>query len=357
MEDFRKEFPALAGCTYLNTASSGLLSKTLEAWRREEDRSFVNEGSRFRDTHGQKLEHVKQVIARFFDVYMNEIALIPNFSFGFNSLLEGMPKGKKVLLLDKDYPSVNWAVTQRDFEVCYAEVNEHLEQNIEQAVAEHQPDIFAFSLVQFQSGIQIDMNFLKQLKAYHPRLLLIADGTQYLGMESFSFSESPLDVLGASCYKWLLAGYGNGVLFVKEETQQQLLPKTIGFNSAEAVFSRRDEIPFMKHFEPGHQDTLAYGSIAQALLYMEETGMDVISEKNASMACMAKEQFAERGLLENEILKRETHSTIFNIRGDQALFQKLTNENIICSQRGNGIRVSFHFYNSPEDLATLLSVI
>jgi hypothetical protein len=89
------------------------------------------------------------------------------------------------LLLEKDYPSINWAFESRDFEICYAAISADLEANIEQAVAQHQPDIFAFSMVQYLNGIKIDIVILKQLKAYHPNLLLIADGTQYLGTEAF----------------------------------------------------------------------------------------------------------------------------------------------------------------------------
>ena len=293
----------------------------------------------------------------FFQVSKHELALVPNFSFGLNTLLEGIPEGKKVLLLDRDYPSINWAFENRDFDVCYAEIDENLEQNIEVAIARHKPDIFAFSIVQYLNGIKIDFNFLKQLKAYHPDLLLIADGTQYLGTETFSFAESAIDVLGASCYKWMLSGFGNGVFMVKEAVQQNIHPSTIGFNSAEGIFGNRDSIPFMRRFEPGHQDTLTYGSIGQSLRFLKEIGADNISEKLKLLCGNAKEAFTERGILEATSAKRDSFSTIFNIVGDEVLFQKLKKEKIICSQRGPGIRVGFHIYNTEEDLNRLLSFL
>ena len=40
---------------------------------------------------------------------------------------------------------------------------------------------------------------------------MIGDGTQFLGAHAFHFNTSPFDVLAASGYKWLLAGFGNGV--------------------------------------------------------------------------------------------------------------------------------------------------
>ncbi|RMA57613.1 selenocysteine lyase/cysteine desulfurase [Ulvibacter antarcticus] len=356
MTDLKKEFPVLQEYTYLNTASCGLLSKTLTEWRREQDDRLLKGGSVFRDLHKPHIERIRSTVARFFSASEMEIALIPNFSFGFNTLLNGLPKNKKVLLLKTDYPSINWPVENRDFDVCYAEVDTNLEQNIEEAVREHQPDVFAFSIVQYLTGIKIDFDFLKRLKAYHPDLLLIGDGTQFLGTSEFSFSESPLDVVAASTYKWMLSGYGNGLLMIKEDAQRKILPETIGFNSADAIFSKRNDFAYVKHFEPGHQDTLNYGSLEQSILNMENIGMDVISERIASLSTLAKLRFAELDLLDETTLNREQHSNIFSLKGGDAIFQKLKENKIICSQRGKGIRVGFHFYNTEEDLEKLIKV-
>ena len=355
MQDFKKLFPVTQSHTYLNTASSGLMSTSLAQWRKEHDQRFVTEGSIFRDHHKKLLDGVREKATRFFDTAPGEVALIPNFSFGLNTLLEGISGRKKVLLLDRDYPSINWAFEHRDFDVCYARVDEHLEQNIEQAVSRHRPDIFAFSMVQYLNGIKIDLNFLKQLKAYHPELMLIADGTQFLGTEHFSFTESPIDVLGASAYKWLLSGYGNGVFMIKHATQQQINPSTIGFNSADAIFGNREHIPCIKRFEPGHQDTLNYGSLGQSLQFLENVGIDAIASTLQVLTAKAKEAFIERGLLEETSAKREGQSTIFSIRGDETLFNTLRNNNVLCSQRGDGIRISLHIYNTEEDIHRLLS--
>jgi selenocysteine lyase/cysteine desulfurase len=357
MINLKKEFPAAEEYTYLNTASCGLLSQSLVEWRHQHDNDLCKGGSVFRDLHKSHIESIRKTVSSFFKTPVNTVALIPNFSFGFNILLDGLPRNIKILMLETDYPSINWAVENRDFDVCYAKIDEYLEENINKAVAEHQPDVFVFSIVQYLTGIKIDFNFLKQLKAYHPNLLIIADGTQFLGTTEFNFSDSAIDILGASTYKWLLAGYGNAILMAKEEVQNKIFPKTIGFNSADAVFSKREEVSFIKRFEPGHQDTLNYGSLEQSIYFLNNYGMDVISERINILSNKAKSEFTALGLLENEVVNRGEHSNIFNIKADNKLFKKLKDNNIICSQRGKGIRVSFHFYNTDSDLEKLLSVI
>lgn len=357
MEDLRKHFPALESCTYLNTASNGVIPKPVVDWRRQHDLDLMNHASIFRDKHKIHIEQIRQTVAGFFNASAAETALVPNISFGINTVLEGLPKGQKILLLKNDYPSINWPAETRNFDVCYAEIDENLEKNIEEAVAKHKPDIFMFSIVQWLNGIKINFEFLKQLKSYHPNLLLIADGTQYLGTENFSFSDNAIDVLGASAYKWLTAGYGNGFIMVKESARERIFPKTIGFNSAERFESKAAETTFMKHFEPGHQDTLNYGSLEKAMLFQEKIGKENLYEKIASLSAKAKVYFGEMNLLEKDTLLWEKHSSIFNIKGNQELFQKLKQENIICSLRGNGIRVSFHYYNTDEELERLVDIL
>ncbi|MGJ8667357.1 MAG: aminotransferase class V-fold PLP-dependent enzyme [Patiriisocius sp.] len=356
MEDLRNEFPALQHQTYLNTASSGLLSKTLFDWRSQHEKDLLKNGADF--TIRKKIpEDTRQAAARFFDAQMDEVALIPNFSFGFNTILEGLPKGQKILMLKNDYPSLLWPIETRDFNVCYAEISETLEANISEAFKKHHPDIFVFSIVQWLSGVKIDFTFLKALKSQYPNVLFMADATQYLGTEHFSFSENAIDVVGASCYKWLLAGFGNGVMMVKKAAQEKIFPATIGFNGAETFDSKAEETKFVKHFEPGHQDTFNYGSLHQAILQAEKYGINNISTKIESLKKVALEGLNELDLLAPMTLNRKIHSSIINFEGDEALFQKLKERNIICSPRGGGIRVSFHYYNDLNDVSNLLDAL
>ena len=76
-----------------------------------------------------------------------------------------------------------------------------------------------------------------------------------------------------------------------------------------------------------------------------------------SLAVSAKKEFLALGLLEEAVALRKDHSAIFNIKGDDIMFAHLTKNNILCSQRGNGIRFSFHYYNSIEDLEFIVRII
>ena len=357
MKDFTDQFPITSEYIYLNTASCGLLSKSLVDWRHKHDLQLMKGGSMFRDLHKPHIRSIRKSVGDFFSTSESNVALVPNFSFGLNSVLDGIPTKQKVLLLKGDYPSIAWPVERRGFEICYAEINENLERNIAAAVEEHQPDVFAFSVVQYISGVLIDLEFLKELKAKFPNLLLIADGTQFLGTQNFNFEANAIDVIGSSNYKWMLSGYGNAIFMIKKGVQDVLTPKTIGFNSADASFSKKNDIEFVGFLEPGHQDTLNYGSLGKSIQFFNELGKNAIQNHLNGLKIKAKAAFESLGLLDVMVVNRKEHSTIFNLKGDAVLFQKLKEHGIICSLRGKGIRVSFHLYNTELDLQKLIQVL
>ena len=110
-------------------------------------------------------------------------------------------------------------------------------------------------------------------------------------------------------------------------------------------------------FEPGHMDTLNFGTLKQSILYFEELGMDFISDKTSSLSEKARVAFAEKGLISDFVANRKEHSTIFNLALSTEKYQQLIAADIICYPRGNGIRLAFHFFNTEDDLDKLLSVL
>src|SRR5690606_2601650 len=194
----------------------------------------------------------------------------------------------------------------------------------------------ALSLVKYINGIKVDLEFLSRLKMDYPDLLIFADGTQFCGTEDFDFEASGIDVLGASGYKWMNAGYGNAFFLFKESVQGKVAPRSLGFNSLQGKY-KPQEGNFIGRFEPGHQDTLNFGSLKVAIQLIRKIGMTSIQEHLRSLTQQAKLALEKEDLLEPAVTQRVLHSSIFNIRGDENLFQLLNQNNIICSRRGEGI--------------------
>lgn len=354
--NFKDQFPVLQHYNYLDTAGSGILSKSIQEWRALHDEQFVQHGSKFRLYQADFLEDVRQHISVFFKAKPENTFLVQNFSIAFNTFLDGLDRSHRFLLLTSDYPSVNYPIESRGFHCDYAKLDENLEQNILDKIKTSKPTILALSLIQYISGIKIQLDFIKRLKEEFPELLIVADGTQFCGTESFNFEESGLDVLMGSGYKWMLAGYGNGFMFIKDHASHYLF--------RERTDRMLPKEPFLKHkkllsmcFEPGHLDTLVFGTLKQSILFLEKLGFDFIQKRLQAISEAAKKSFMERDLLSAGAALRTGYSSIFNIKADEGLAKRMRDANILFSPRGEGLRVSFHFYNDEENLKQLLEVI
>ncbi|WP_291867106.1 aminotransferase class V-fold PLP-dependent enzyme [Maribacter sp.] len=357
MDKLRSKFPVLRQYIYANTAALGLFSDDLLDWRQEHDLDFLLGGSSMRTESLKIIQNTRDSVAAMFHCKGRDVALVPNFSLGINMLLNHLEKETKVLLLENDYPSVSWPFDTREFNVIKIPISEQLEKDIEETVAKEKVQVLALSIVQWINGVKIDLDFLKRLKANNPNLLIIADGTQFCGTTDFNFEESGIDVLGASAYKWLFSGYGNGFMLFKESVKTKFNIPVIGFYAAGADEEQKNNIPFARKFEPGHLSCLVFGSLNFSIEFMMKIGMDKIEKKIHDLSVIAKEEFVKLGLLEDLVAKRNIHSSIFCIKGNDKLFQHLTDNDVVCSQRGDGIRLGFHFYNTEKDIRDIVKII
>ena len=357
MQKIIKQFPVLSQYTYVNTAASGLLYDDLLDWRQEHDLDFLIGGSKMKMKSLQLISETRNTIGKFFGCKADNVALVPNFSIGLNLLLEGMGGKRNVLLLEGDFPSVNWPFESRGHATHYLKVTESLEESIYDRIKLDNINVLALSLVQWLNGVKVDLEFLGNLKKHFPDLLIIADGTQFLGTEIFNFEGSGIDVLGASSYKWLLGGYGNGFMLFADDTPAKFRCRSTGFNAADGDMEGRDKVSFAKQFEPGHLDTFNFGSLNHSLGFLSNIGMDASTGQVKRLYIKAKGELENLGLLETSVVKRNGHSSIFNIPGDKDLYAKFMEQDVVCSQRGNGIRLSFHFYNTENEIDKIVGIL
>lgn len=353
LEAARKQFPVLNKGIYANTATSGLLYEDLLEWRQQHDLDYLIGGADMKMKSMSILGETKEELAEFFACETSLVGLTPNFTIGWNFLLEGLLPNQNILLLDQDYPSVDWPVIDRGFKTFSVDFSVDIEEKIIDCVKQNSIDVFVLSLVQWQTGFYISPNFLKKLKTEFPNILIVADGTQFCGMYDFDFSASGIDVLGVSGYKWLIAGFGNGFFLFTGRAKSFFNLKSIGCASVNGDPSKKEAIRFTKYLEPGHLDSFNFGSLKFSIQWLSKINMRAIDAHNRELSLKAKTIFSELNLLNYLTEGRDLHSTIFNVKLSTEQFEKLKEKNIFCAQRGEGVRFSFHFYNTLEELERL----
>jgi cysteine desulfurase/selenocysteine lyase len=338
---------------YLNSPANGIPSLAAEAFVAAEVLKFrENPGNYRTDFISTAIPAIKQQVADLIHAKTSEVALIQNFSIGLNLFVQSLPAKTRILLIEHDYPSLTMPFQINDFEVVWTTFeNDHTLDltNIEEAIKQHKPAYFALSHCQYLTGYLADLESIGAIcKQYNCKL--IVDATQSFGSVSIHVKKCNISVLGASCYKWALAGFGNGFLYVNEDMLNTYPPKSAGYNS----FIWEDSIavyrPSIRSYEPGHQDHVAFHRLGFALQTIKEIGQDFIYLRITELMDYLIEQLEQAQIPIVGDFYDENRLGILVIESKKGLFHHLTSKDIEVSERGGNIRVGLHYYNNEKDI-------
>ena len=326
---------------YFDSAKEGPLYYELLNWRNNYEKKSLIDKSILRLNHKNFVDNVAKSVSNFFEVKNGDVFFTNSFSRGFHSLITNL-KGKPLfLLVEDDYPSISESLNSLGFDIIYIKNDSSIEKNIQNGIKKYSPDFLVISIVQWIDGLKIDIDFLKSLKSNFNNLTIIGDGTQFCGTSKFNFNDSPFDVIISSGYKWMLAGYGIAFMLVKKHFYKN-------------KFINSSKVEFKKSIDIGHYNILAIGSLLFSINKLK-LKIEKIEKKLIDLSSNLKRELMNIGMLNSKIINRKDHSTIFNINDkDGKLYDYLTKNDFVCSQRGEGTRISLNFFNTKAEIKKLI---
>jgi len=240
----------------------------------------------------------------------------------------------------------------RGFKIEYVRGPGDKLENICNQIKEIKPQVLLVSAVQWTTGNYITDTEFQTIKKLFPELLILVDGTQSVGTAPLNFEESGIDALITSGYKWVGAGYGNGFILMSKQLEDSIKLKIIGNNTImDRFFTKRNNIGQV--WEPGHIDTLNFITLQKAVKKLDRIGLDKIENHIKKLALTLKTGLVQSGYLPASHLSGNKHSGIVLLPGTFDIVRKLKAQDVIVSFR-DGIRVSYHYYNTKEDVGRFL---
>lgn len=358
--EIKNIYPQPKNTTYLNTSSSGLVSKNSIA-----KAQLFNDGLHdFASGQAEnflvnEIPKVRKVISEFMDASIDEIALIPNFSFGLNAVIPSIKKLKRVLLFRDDYPSLTMPFTLNNFQVHWLESKNGFDikmEDIIDSIIVNKIQMVAISHVQWLTGFSINLEQLSYIcKSQH--VLLVLDGTQSLGAIPFSFKPSGVNIFITSNYKWMNGGYGTGIMCIDHETQEEFPPKIGGLNSYKYIDKEWKYTPSINSYEPGHPNMAGISVLKEAIEFKLRIGVDHICSHNNKLIKLFTEKIDQTSFELIGPNDNKNRSNIVGIRGDKELEKFLINHGIIVKWRNGIIRIGMHFYNTEDDVNRIIQVL
>ena len=335
----RSNFPVLNSCIYFNNAYAGPISISLSEHRKKIEKKLLKDVDGFKIDNPIRIKKYQKTISSFVNSKEENTFLTPNFSTGYRYILDMLPISSKILALENDYDSIIAGLEERNFNVDYLPITSDFETQIKNKLQEKKYTVIILSIVQYISGILVDFDALNKIKSKYTNLIIIGDSTQFLGADHFDFGNSPFDVVIGSGYKWMLAGFGNAYIIISEN----FLEKT--GNKLHLISQK---------IYAGHNNILSYSSLNYMIKFLIKNDFSSLIKLKNNLNDKLKYELDIIGLLDPIIKKRKHHSSIYNIGGDKKLFANLQSAGIRCSFRGNGIRISAHFYNTYREVDYLI---
>ena len=358
---------AYLNCAYL----SPLMRPVLEAgdWGlRRKARPWEIEAKDF----WEEPNRARRLFAALITADPEGVAVVPSASYGMATAALNLPlgRGENVLVLADQFPSnvTHWADLAAVNGATLVEVARPVDSDWTPAILEAinaGTGIVALPNCHWTDGTLIDLVAVGA-RCREVGAALALDITQSAGAMEFDVGAVQPDFLVAAGYKWLMAPYSVGFLWVA--------PQHRAGKPLELGFIARAEHPRFKHlsnydmpfevaghrFDVGESGNFALMPAAcAAMKQLVKWGPAAVQETLAAFTAPITDWARQRGLLVADDRLRAGHYVGIRFPGGlpEGAVQRLAARNVFVSQRSDSLRITPHLYNTEIDRAHLLEGI
>ena len=324
---------------YLNTASIGIppvavadpVAEAIADWRR---------GAAQPADFDPAVESGRAAFADLVGVPVDRVAIGASVSPLVGLVAAALPDGARVLVAAGEFTSVSFPFAAQAYRGVT--VVECPLESIGERAPEY--DVVAVSVVQSADGRLVDLDALRAARDSGTRVVL--DATQSVGWLPARLSFA--DAVVCAGYKWLLCP--RGVAWMAVHPELDLVPQNAGWYAGDDVWRSIYGLPLRLAHTARRLDTspawFAHVGAAAALPWL--AGLD----REALYAhCTGLADSVRAGLD-----LPPTGSAIVALNRPGAA-ERLTAAGVVGSLRAGAVRLAFHLYNTPDDVARVLDAL
>lgn len=350
----------MSNTIYLNTAACGLVSPATTAAANAMYAEFeTNSSVRSEYWRFNEEGRIRETIARFLNVPAKNIAMVPNFSWAMNGIVQSLKGSERVLLYKYDYPSFIEPFRINNFDITWVDALDgfHIDTDfIKDCIAGRKVDIVALSHVQWGSGYKLDLQEIGNLCREYG-VFFIVDATQSIGANKIDLSALHIDVFAASNYKWMNAGFGTGELYIADRFLDEYAPVVGGHNSYKMVADVWKYVPSVQSYEPGHPNMYGLTVLEAAINHKTDIGLATIEMHNSSLCRVFLDSIQELPISILGDYTTAKRSSIVLLKDENGLGEYIKEHNIVVTHRNGMLRVSMHYYNTEANVQALVSCL
>jgi selenocysteine lyase/cysteine desulfurase len=353
----RALFPAAEKQVYLNTAGGAPIPRrTAEAGKRYYEQSFAD-GDVHWDDWLQQVEETRRKVAALLNTAPENVAFLSNCSTGLNFAAHMLKGRGSVLTVADEFPSCTLPWIQLGYDVTFLETAPDGSvpvDSIEAAISE-ETGLLVISHVQYKTGFRHDLAALGRV-CKDRDLAFVVDATQSFGAFPVDVTEAGIDFFVSSGYKWITSGYSVAVLCLSDSHLRREAFPAVGWRSAKEPYAlicdHLDLMGAAAALEQGHPPFAGVMSLSASLDLVDFIGMDQIEARIIELTRYLHDKLGENGIEVLSTTEQDHLSgiSIVEAADPQAIVAFLKKRGVITSTRGDGIRVSLHYFNSFKDI-------
>ncbi|HEV7510128.1 MAG TPA: aminotransferase class V-fold PLP-dependent enzyme [Candidatus Acidoferrum sp.] len=365
IEDFRKRFPVLAEKIYLNSCSQGALSQDVEESMLEYLRSWHKDGSPW-EMWVDQYEAGRRQFAELIGAEPEEVALVASASAGVNALASALSfkQRNKVVLGEFEFPTMGhiWlAQRPRGADVIFVEAEKNrLRVEAYDALVDRNTLIVPLTHMCFMNGFRSPVAEITKI-AHDRGALVLLDDYQDSGTRRIDVKAMQVDAYVSGTLKYLLGPPGLAFMYVNRSIAESLVPTVTGWFGQRNPFAfdvkLLDPAPGTRRFESGTPPIpTIYGAIAGVKL-LQRFGLQNVADQIRLLTKALIRGALGLGIQIKTPLDSAGPLVVLLAKDADGLVRLLARNGVICSSRHDGLRISFHAYNTADDVEFVLRLL
>ena len=363
--EFRKQFPIFESKIHLASNSKGALSHAVMRAHQEYLDTWIRGGAPW-GIWVQKHEELRASFASMIGAQPHEVAVCPSVSVALGAIASCLDWRDRSAIAFDDYsfPSVAYlwhAQAARGAEIRRVHPNAKGEIPLGafDSTLDRRCKLLSVAHVCYKNGHRLDLPALAW-RAHDVGAWLVVDDYQSCGCRPINVRATGIDILTTGTVKFMLGSAGVALLYVREELFPELHPTLTGWfgqsNPDDFQVERHHEAPDARRFQNGTPAIPAiYDSLA-GLEQIKSAGLDKIGAWIDNLTALLMSRLLEEGFVPAtpaDPAKRGPQVAI-QTTNMEAVVAELARRDIIVTSRDGNIRVAFHYYNTVEDIETLI---
>jgi selenocysteine lyase/cysteine desulfurase len=365
IREIRSRFRIFEHKIYLNSCSQGALSDVVQAGLENFMASWHEQGSPW-ELWVNRYEAARTAFAQFINASPDEVAIVTSVSAGINGVASALnfQERKKVVMGEFEFPTMGhvWLGQRtRGAEVQFvsAEGNRIPAARYEKMV-DRNTCIVPLTHVCFKNGFRSDVNAITQI-AHRSGALVMLDDYQDCGTRPVDVKALDLDFFVTGTLKYLLGPPGLAFMYVRKELISLLRPTVTGWFGQANPFAYDPKLfdlsPTARRFESGSPSVPNVYAALPGFQLLHKIGMENVAGHIKKLAQSLLNCTHDLGIRAKTPADSAGPLIVLQCKDSNLLVQKLAESNIVASNRHDGLRISFHVYNTMDDVNAVVEVL